>query len=48
MGFEVLLACLEVSMESVSQTHFELEHRNGQAGLFSLAYRKKQTIRVLS
>ena len=26
--------------ESVSQTHFELEHRNGQAGLFSLAYRK--------
>ena len=26
--------------ESVSQTHFGLEHRNGQAGLFSLAYRK--------
>ena len=26
--------------ESVSQTHFELEHRNGQAGSFSLAYRK--------
>ena len=27
-------------LESVSQTHLKLEHRNGQEGLFSLAYRK--------
>ncbi len=38
-GFEVTRLSGGKS-ESVSQTRFGLEHRNGQGGLFSLAYRK--------
>ena len=34
--------------ESVSQTQFELQHRNGQAGLLSLAYRKGNRLSGLS